>query len=186
MLLAALFLFTPFTAEAAKIRMNKKKATQPCNTFMTVLELKGATKGKVVWKSSNKKVATCEPGGNHCIVASHKAGKAKITAKYKGKTYTCKVTVKDKPEIDPSQLTLITGEVGYISVSGTAKKAKWSVDNKSIVKLSKDKRVKYTYTVKGLKPGTAKVTVKVGKKKMTCKVKVTNAPIVADEPQEDE
>ena len=171
-LLAGVFLASSFTAEAARIKLNKKKATQRCNTAMTVLHLKGANKGKVVWKTSNKKVATCDSNGsNHCIVVSHKAGKAKITAKYKGKTYTCKVTVKDKPAITPSKVSLKVGASAYINVWGTAKKVKWSVANKSIVRLRKKK--KYTYIVKGLKAGKTKVRAKVGKKTLTCTITVT-------------
>lgn len=48
-------------------------------------------KGKVTWKSSNKKVATVNSKGK---VVAKKKGKATITAKVAGKTYKCKVTVK--------------------------------------------------------------------------------------------
>ncbi len=44
----------------------------------------------VKWKSSNKKVATVSAKGR---VAAKKTGKARITAKYKKKTYKCNVTV---------------------------------------------------------------------------------------------
>jgi len=171
MLLAAVLLASTFTAEAAKIKLNKKKVTQPCNTAMTVLELKGADKGKVVWKTSNKKVASCDSNSsNHCIVVSHRAGKAKIKAKYKGKTYTCKVTVKDKPAITPSTLSVDVGESHYVSVWGTAKKVTWSIADKSIAQLQKVQ--KYTYTVKGLKAGKTKLKAKVGKKTLTCTITV--------------
>lgn len=179
MLMAAMFLASPFTAEAAKIKLNKKKATQPCNTAMTVLELKGVNKGKVVWKTSNKKVATCDNNGSkYCIVVSHKAGKAKIKAKYKGKTYTCKVTVKEKPTIDPSKLSLDVGDSAYVTVWGTAKKVKWSVADKTIVQLQKDQ--KYTYKVKGLKAGKTKVKAKVGKKTLTCTITVESISPMAE------
>ena len=56
----------------------------------------------------------------------------KIKAKYKGKTYTCKVTVKDKPAITPSTLSVDVGESHYVSVWGTAKKVTWSIADKSI------------------------------------------------------
>lgn len=48
-------------------------------------------KGKVAWKSSNKKVATVNSKGK---VVAKKKGKVTITAKVAGKTYKCKVTVK--------------------------------------------------------------------------------------------
>lgn len=48
-------------------------------------------KGKVKWRSSNKKVATVNSKGK---VTAKKKGKATISAKVAGKTYKCKVTVK--------------------------------------------------------------------------------------------
>lgn len=45
---------------------------------------------KIKWSSSNKKVASVKNG----VVKAKKIGKATIKAKYKGKTYKCKVTVK--------------------------------------------------------------------------------------------
>ena len=45
---------------------------------------------KIKWSSSNKKVATVKKG----VVFAKRTGKATIKAKYKGKTYKCKVTVK--------------------------------------------------------------------------------------------
>lgn len=46
---------------------------------------------KIKWSSSNKKVASVKNG----VVKAKKIGKATIKAKYKGKTYKCKVTVKE-------------------------------------------------------------------------------------------
>ena len=45
---------------------------------------------KIKWSSSNKKVASVKNG----VVFAKRTGKATIKAKYKGKTYKCKVTVK--------------------------------------------------------------------------------------------
>lgn len=47
---------------------------------------------KISWRSSNKKVAAVTAGGT---VKAVKSGTATITAKYKGKTYRCRVTVKN-------------------------------------------------------------------------------------------
>lgn len=52
------------------------------------LELKGVKKG-ITWKSSNTKVAKVKNGK----VTALAKGTAKITASYKGKKYTCQVTV---------------------------------------------------------------------------------------------
>ena len=53
------------------------------------LTLKNAS-GEITWKSSKPSVAFVEDG----VVTALKAGKTTISAKYKGKTYKCKVTVK--------------------------------------------------------------------------------------------
>lgn len=78
------------TQAAAKPKLNKKKVTLKVGKTVK-LKLKHAK--KVKWSSNNKKVATVNKKGK---VKAKKAGKAKIVAKYKGKKYTCKVTVKKK------------------------------------------------------------------------------------------
>lgn len=54
------------------------------------IKLSGAKAGKVKWSTSNRKVAVVKGGK----ITAKKTGKAVITAKYKGKKYKCKVTVK--------------------------------------------------------------------------------------------
>lgn len=49
------------------------------------------------WKSSNKKVASVS--GKDGLVKAKKAGKAKISVKFNGKTYTCTLTVKKKGKL---------------------------------------------------------------------------------------
>ena len=48
-------------------------------------------KGKVVWKSSNSKIATVSKKG---VIKGRKKGKCIIKAKCKGKTYKCKVKIR--------------------------------------------------------------------------------------------
>ncbi|MBO4505252.1 MAG: cellulase family glycosylhydrolase [Lachnospiraceae bacterium] len=80
----------PAKAEAASVKLNKKKVTiYVGDTYQ--LTLKGA-KGDITWKTSKKAVATVKDG----TVTAKKAGKATISAKYNGKTYKCKVTVKKR------------------------------------------------------------------------------------------
>ena len=55
------------------------------------LKLKGVKTSKVKFSSTNKKVATVNSKGN---IVAKKNGSCKIKAKYKNKTYVCKVTVK--------------------------------------------------------------------------------------------
>lgn len=83
----------PIPAQAAsKPRLNKTKVT--LNVYgkkSYQLKVKGTSK-KVIWKSSNKKVAIVSKKGK---VTGKKKGTAVITAKVSGRTYKCKVTVKD-------------------------------------------------------------------------------------------
>ncbi len=73
-----------------KIALSKKSATLKKGKTLK-LKLKNAKASKVKWTSSNKKVAAVSKKG---VVKAKKKGKATITAKYKGKKYTCKITVK--------------------------------------------------------------------------------------------
>jgi hypothetical protein len=56
------------------------------------LSIKGST-GTVTWKSSDNEVVTVNKNG---FVYAKENGTAKITGSYKGKKYTCNVTVADK------------------------------------------------------------------------------------------
>lgn len=88
MLMLILLLSFPMSADAAKVKLNKKSITLPvAKTYK--LKVKG-TKKKVKWKSSNKKVAYVNKHGK---VVAKKRGKATITAKVGKKKYKCKVTV---------------------------------------------------------------------------------------------
>ena len=53
------------------------------------------TSAKITWKSSNKTVATVSGGK----ITAKSPGSAKITAKVKGKTLTCKLRVAEKPQV---------------------------------------------------------------------------------------
>lgn len=67
--------------------LNHKKVTIT-EGFSLRLKLSGT--GKVKWSSSNKSIATVSSKG---LVKAKQPGKVTITAKSKGKKYTCKVTV---------------------------------------------------------------------------------------------
>ena len=83
---------TPNSASAAgKMKLSKTKLSLKVGKSKTLKLKKGAKSiGRVKWKSSNKKVAVVSSKGK---VKAKKAGKATITAKYKKKSYKCKVTV---------------------------------------------------------------------------------------------
>ena len=91
---------TPVT----KVKLNKTKANLNVGKSLTLkatVTQKKASSKAVVWKSSNKKVATVTGKG---VVKAKKAGTVKITATAKdgsGKKATCKVTVKKAAIVKP-------------------------------------------------------------------------------------
>lgn len=77
-------------ADASTFYAPKKLTMHPGYTANL---LKGSSKGKVTWKSSNKKIVTVSKNG---VVVAKKAGKAVITTKKGKKKYKTTVTVKNK------------------------------------------------------------------------------------------
>ena len=80
--------------------LNRTSLSEPCNCRKYPISLKGATDA-VTWRSPDSRIAAVHvPAG----VSAHTAtkaylvlrhpGTANVTASYKGKTYTCRVTVK--------------------------------------------------------------------------------------------
>lgn len=97
----------PVTAQAAAkaVKLNKTKATI-YNSQTLQLKLANA-KGRITWKSSNKKIASVTSKGK---VKALKPGTATITATNAGKNYTCKVTVKSVLAVRKSSVTIRTGK----------------------------------------------------------------------------
>lgn len=93
-------------AKKAKLKLNKKKITLYVGQTAR-LKVKG-TKKKVKWKSSKKKIASVSKKGK---VKAKKKGTAKITAKVAGKKLVCKVKVKKKRVIKPSNKPAPTKKV---------------------------------------------------------------------------
>lgn len=166
-MVTALFVLLVFAGlnvtAAAKVKLSNKSITlMPTQT--KTLKVTG-TKSKVKWSSSKKSVAIVTSKGK---VTAKKAGKATITAKVGSKKYTCRVTVVN-PSLDKKKLTLEVGETGRVEIKRSCTGAKWSVSNKKVIKIvGGDDWV----SIKALKAGTATVTAKFAKKKMTCKVTV--------------
>ena len=92
---------TPVT----KVKLNKTKSTMTVGkkqTLKATVTPKKASSRAVVWKSSNKKVATVTSKG---VVKAKKAGTVTITAIAKdgsGKKAACKITVKKKTTVKPA------------------------------------------------------------------------------------
>ena len=80
-----------------KIHLSKTKRNYDMIGLWDKITLKGVSDGaKITWKSSNTKVVKIKDrikrGTWYKLVGE---GKAKISAKYKGKTYSCRITVKE-------------------------------------------------------------------------------------------
>ena len=103
MITIAIMLALPLRTEAAP-KLSKKKITLTVKKS-TTLNVKGSNKKKIKWKTSNKKVVQVKrtrKSGTVKLVAKKK-GTAKVTATVGGKKLTCKVTVKAKKSVKPSE-----------------------------------------------------------------------------------
>ena len=129
------------------------------------------SKEKVTYSSSNKKVATVSSKG---VIKAKKAGTAKITVKSGKKkvVVTVKVTGVKTTNLSgvPAAKNVSKGKSFKIKAIATPK----NTDEKIAFKSSNKKVATVTSkgVVKGLKKGTATITVQSGSKKMTCKVTV--------------
>ena len=79
----------PASQSADTIHLTRKNLTISKGKSKAI-KLTGVPANKVKWTSSNKAVARVSKGR----ITGRKSGEAVITAKYKGKQYKCKVTVK--------------------------------------------------------------------------------------------
>ena len=73
-----------------------------------------------------------------------------------------------KPRLNKKKVTLYVGKSVRLKVKGTKKKAKWKSSNKKVAAVSSKGKVS------AKKKGTARITAKIGKKKLVCRVTVKN------------
>ena len=75
------------------------------------------------------------------------------------------------PKLSAKKLTMKVGKTAAFKVKKTSKKAKWSiVSGKKNIRLTAKKKT--SVKVKAVKAGKAKISCKIGKKKLVCKVTV--------------
>lgn len=94
---ACFFLVVAVSGSAGTVQAAAKSKVRLSNTKLTMqpatrksLKLVGAPSSKVKWSSSKSRVAAVDKSGR---VTAKTKGAAKIRASYKGKKYTCKVSV---------------------------------------------------------------------------------------------
>lgn len=90
---------TPNVVNAkSKVKLSSTKVSMTVKQKKSI-SLKGVKGKKVKWSTSSKKVITIKTSGKNkqkCTLTAKKSGNATIKAKYRGKTYKCRVTVKAK------------------------------------------------------------------------------------------
>ena len=90
---------TPNVVNAkSKVKLSSTKVSMTVKQKKSI-SLKGVKGKKVKWSTSSKKVLTIKTSGKNkqkCTLTAKKSGNATIKAKYRGKTYKCRVTVKAK------------------------------------------------------------------------------------------
>ena len=167
------------TVKVTKVALNKKTASLVKGKTLALkatVSPSNATNKSVTWKSSNTKIATVSSKG---VVKGVKAGTATITVTTKdgNKTATCKVTVKpvavksvklNKKTASIKKGKTITLKATVSPSNATTKTVTWKTSNKKIATVTSSGKVK------GIKKGTATITVttKDGKKTAKCKVTV--------------
>lgn len=174
----ALFLvgmFSQMVFAASKLTVNKNDISlNKGKTYTISVKYNGKSiKGsKVKWSVNKKNIAAVNKNGK---ITAKKAGNAVITAKYKKQTIKIKVKVKNvKPSLKEKTLNIMIGKTKKISLKNCPKSAKitYFSSKKSVVTVDKKGKIK------GIKAGTATVTVKVkGVITLKCKVIVAKPQI---------
>lgn len=117
---------------------------------------------KVTWSTSSKAVATVSTKG---LVTAKKAGSATITAKCGGKSFTCKITVKN-PTLSKTSAVLKCDKSCLLSLKNAVQKnVTWKSSNERVA--TADGTRVYAHG-----PGTATITAKYCSMTLKCTVKV--------------
>lgn len=154
-------------ADKVTITLNKKTATiYKGKTTTLKATVTGAEAAKVTFTSSNTKVATVNKTTGK--VTAKAKGTATITAKYGDVKVTCKVTVKNPTlTLSKTSASVKVGKTTKITAKATPSgKVTYKSSNKKVATVSSNG------TVKGIKKGTAKITVTCNGVSKTVKVTV--------------
>lgn len=119
--------------------------------------------GKTKYTSSDKSIAKVNSSGK---VTGKKAGKTKITVENNGVKKTFTITVK-KPKLNKTKAYAKIGKLYQLKITGQVGEAKFVSSNSGVVKVNSK-----TGKFKGLRKGSAVITVKTNGIKLKCKVRV--------------
>lgn len=154
-------------ADKVTITLKKKTATiYKGKTTTLKATVTGAEAAKVTFTSNNTKVATVNKTTGK--VTAKAKGTATITAKYGDVKVTCKVTVKNPTlTLSKTSASVKVGKTTKITAKATPSgKVTYKSSNKKVATVSSNG------TVKGIKKGTAKITVTCNGVSKTVKVTV--------------
>lgn len=163
------------TSYAASKKIHLKKTTVSLAAGKTyqqkLINANGKTIGasRVKWRSSKPSVAKINKKGK---ITAVKAGTAKMTAKYNGKTYSFKVRVIG---LRKKSISLLTGEkyqqklINYNGKAFSATSVKWKSSKPSVAKISSSGKIT------AVKSGTTTMTAKYKGKTYKFKVSVSSA-----------
>lgn len=169
---------------APAVRLNRTKLTMTRGTAEQ-LELLGDVSGKITWKSSRKSVVTVNAAGR---IVAKKKGTATITARVAGRSYRCKVTVRQPvTSIRLNQRSIAISVGRTYTLKATVKPSNANV--RTVTWVSSNKKV-VTVTAKGklkaVAPGTAVITAKAkdgSGKQASCKLLVKTPVVEKKEPE---
>lgn len=132
-----------------------------------------AGSGLVTWESSNTSVAATKNDNGLQIITGVSAGKATITGKYNGKTYTLKVKVIPEVKLNYTKKSMEKGETLQLEVN-QSENVKWTTSSGSVAMVS-DKGL-----VTAVGYGKATITAEVEGIKVTCKITVKEPTLYAN------
>ncbi|OUQ15030.1 hypothetical protein B5E87_00215 [Massilimicrobiota sp. An142] len=166
--IAILLLFLNNSKDNQKLFYQVDKTIELATTDTYQLNVKDATNKKInaAFSSTNAEIATVDKDG---IVTGVKEGITTVITKVDGQELKTTVSVKNLEFIVPEKLTVETGKSEKIEVKeNSLSDVSFESDNLNIVTVSN------IGEIKGLKAGTAKVTVKLNKQEKICTITVSD------------
>lgn len=116
---------------AKPVTLSKKSAKVLIGSSLQ-LKLNNAASSKVVWKTSNKSIATVSKGK----VVPKKSGKVTITAVYNKRSYKCTVVIPQPAIISGDGFILTVGKSLALKMINTKGKVTWKSSNSSVATIN--------------------------------------------------
>lgn len=116
---------------AKPVTLSKKSAKVLVGSSLQ-LKLNNATSSKVVWKTSNKSIATVSKGK----VVPKKSGKVTITAVYNKRSYKCTVVIPQPAIISSDGYALAVGKSLTLKMANTKGKITWKSSDPSVATIN--------------------------------------------------